>query len=360
MIQGSEPIKVLVVEDSPVVRELICHILTSDPQIQVIGSATTGEEAIEAVALKGPDLVTMDVHLPGITGYEATRQIMETCPVPIIIVSASYDPRDLAKTFQMIEAGALAILPPPPGIGHPEFRARADELIRTVKLMSEIKVVKRWPKSLKKPAPGIAIKQTPARIKVVALGASTGGPLVLKIILERLAEAFAAPVLIVQHMSPGFIPGFAQWLQEASRFPVRVACHRDQILPGQAYVAPDGFHMAVDRGGRIALDTQAPVNGMRPAISHLFRSVAECYGPNAIGILLTGMGSDGAQELALMKEKGAITMAQDKESSVIHGIPGEAIKLGAAAYVLAPEQIAELLKTLVADQDKLTKAEFSK
>lgn len=342
----AEPIKVLVVEDSPVVRDLISHILTNAPGIRVIAAAATGEAAIEAAARLQPDLITMDVNLPGIDGYEATRRIMETCPVPIIIVSASYDPKDLGKTFRMVEAGALAILPSPVGIGHPEFQARADELIRTVKLMSEIKVVRRWPKAAAK-LPRIAVKTTPARIELVALGASTGGPVVLKTILAGLGADFPAPVLMVQHMSPGFVTGLADWLRQSTGFPVQVARQGEQILPGNAYLAPDGSHMGIDRCGRIELNNAVPVNGLRPAIAPLFRSVAERYGPHAAGILLTGMGADGAAELALMKERGAITIAQDKESSVVHGIPGEAIKLGAAIYVLAPEQISELLKALV-------------
>jgi len=343
----SGPIKVLVVEDSPVVRDLLSYILSNDPGIRVIGAAATGEEAIRTAARLRPDLITMDVNMPGINGFDATRRIMESCPSPIIIVSASYDPKDLAKTFQAVEAGALTFLPPPLGIGHPEFQGRADELIRTVKLMSEIKVVRRWPKSPAKAAPRIEVKQSPKKIEVVALGASTGGPLVLKMILEGLGAGFPVPVLMVQHMSPGFVTGLAEWLQQSSRFPVRVAQHQEQIRPGQAYLAPDGLHMEVDRFGRIELSTQAPVNGLRPAIAPLFRSVAEFYGPSAVGILLTGMGADGAAEMALMKAKGAVTIAQDKESSVVHGMPGEAIKLGAAVYVLAPEKIAELLNVLV-------------
>ncbi len=344
-------IKVLVVEDSLVVRELISHILTGDPHIQVIGSAATGEEAVEAAARTRPDLITMDVNMPGINGYEATRRIMETCPVPIIIVSASYDPRDLSKTFRAMEAGALAILPPPLGPGHRESRARANELIRTVKLMSEIKVVRRWPQSQTTPAPPrIEARKTLAKIEIVTMGASTGGPVVLKQILEGLGVGFPAAVLVVQHMSPGFIPGLAEWLSRSTRWPVQVARHHKQLLPGQVYLAPDGFHMRVNRFGLIELSSGAPVNGMCPAISPLFSSVAEHYGPKAAGVLLTGMGSDGAAELALMKERGAVTIAQDKESSVVHGIPGEAIRLGAAMYVLGPEQIAQLLKALVENQ----------
>ncbi|HEY9073674.1 MAG TPA: CheB methylesterase domain-containing protein, partial [Desulfobaccales bacterium] len=171
-------------------------------------------------------------------------------------------------------------------------------------------------------------------------------PLVLKKILAGLGADFPAPVLMVQHMSPGFVTGLAEWLDQSAGFAVRVAQNQELIRPGHAYLAPDDYHMGIDRFGRIELNREAPVNGLRPAIAPLFRSVAERYGPHAVGILLTGMGADGAAELALMKEKGAITMAQDKESSVVHGIPGEAIKLGAAMYILAPEQIAELLKTL--------------
>jgi two-component system chemotaxis response regulator CheB len=340
-----EPIKVLVVEDSPVVRDLISHILSHDPDIRVIAAAATGEQAIEAAARLKPDLITMDVNLPGIDGYEATRRIMEANPAPIIIVSASYDPQNLGKTFRMVEAGALAILPPPLGIGHPEYRVRAAELIRTVKLMSEIKVVRRWAKAAAR-LPGIEVKRASKSIEVVALGASTGGPLVLKKILAGLGADFPAPVLMVQHMSPGFITGLAEWLQQSAGFPVRVAQDQELIRPGHAYLAPDGYHMVIDRFGRIELNTEAPVNGLRPAIAPLFRSLAERYGPHAVGILLTGMGADGALELAALKAKRALTIAQDKESSVVHGIPGEAIKLGAATYVLAPEQIAELLKTL--------------
>ena len=347
-------INVLVVEDSPTVRELITHILGSDPDIAVVGTAVSGEDAVAAAARLRPDLITMDINLPGINGYEATRRIMETCPTRIIIVSASHDPKDVARSLRVVEAGALTILPPPLGLGHPEFQIRAAELIRTVKLMSEIKVVRRWPKAPApaKAAPRVEVKPVPKKIELVAMGASTGGPLVLKTILAGLGPGFPAPVLIVQHMSPGFVPGLAEWLRQSTGFPVQVAQDRQEILPGQAYLAPDGFHMGVDRFGRVELNTAPPVGGLRPAVAPLFRSVAQTYGPSAVAILLTGMGDDGVAEMALMKEKGAVTIAQDKESSVVHGMPGEAIKLGAALYALGPEQIAELLKNLIEPDQK--------
>jgi len=350
-------INVLVVEDSPVVRELIIHILDSDPEISVIGAAARGEDGVEAAARLQPDVITMDINLPGINGYEATRRIMETAPTRIVIVSASYDPQDVAKSLRVVEAGALAILPPPLGMNHPGFQARAAELIRLVKLMSEIKVVRRWPKpqAVLKPQPRIEVPRPP-KIEVVAMGASTGGPLVLKRILGSLGAGFPVPVLLVQHMSPGFVPGLAEWLRQTTGYPVQVAQHRQEILPGQAYLAPDGWHMEVDRRGRIELSDAAPIVGLRPAIAPLFRSLSQFYGSRAVGILLTGMGDDGVIELARMREMGAVTIAQDKESSVVHGMPGEAIKLGAAAYILGPEQIAALLKALIEPDWKAQKA----
>jgi two-component system chemotaxis response regulator CheB len=187
----------------------------------------------------------------------------------------------------------------------------------------------------------------PTEIRVVAIGASTGGPIVLQTILSRLPKNFLVPVLIVQHMASGFIHGFAEWLSQSSRLPVHVAANREYLLPGHAYVAPDGFQMGVEMGGRIALSKDEPENGLRPSVSYLFRSVAKVFGPNAVGVLLTGMGKDGAEELKLMRQKGAVTIAQDEESSVVHGMPGEAIELDATTYVLSPDKISEALISLV-------------
>ncbi len=184
------------------------------------------------------------------------------------------------------------------------------------------------------------------------MGASTGGPVVLESILSSLPSNFPAPILIVQHMAPGFVEGFAEWLRQATGFSVRVATHGEPLLPGRAYVAPDGFHMGVEAGGHIVLSKQEPENGLRPAISYLFRSVGTLYCENAVGIVLTGMGKDGAEELKAMKEKGAITIAQDQESALVYGIPGQAIQLGGVTYVLSPEKIAATLTSL-ASQYKL-------
>lgn len=343
-------IKVLVVEDSPVVREFLVHILGSDPGIRVVGTARDGEEALEAIARKQPDVITMDVHMPKMNGLDATRRIMETCPTPIVVVSGSTDPREVATTFEAMEAGALAVLRRPAGIGHPDHAATARELVQTVKLMSEVKVVRRWSRARRKaavPLPAQArLDRAPGKCKIVALGASTGGPPVLQTILSQLPGDFPAPVLIVQHMAGGFIRGFIEWLAHSSRLPIHLAAHGEQILPGHVYVAPDEFQMKAERGGRIALTREPPENGLRPSVSCLFRSVAEVYGGDAVAGLLTGMGRDGAEELKLLKDGGAITFAQDKDSSVVHGMPGEAIKLDAATFVLSPGKIAATLTSL--------------
>lgn len=343
-------IRVLIVEDSPVAREFLTYILASDPAIQVAGVARNGAEAMEAVARLRPDVITMDIHMPIIDGFEATRRIMETVPTPIVIVSGSTGATEVASTFRAMEVGALAVVLRPPGMNHDAFEAGSKELIRTVKLMSEIKVVRRIPPVVRGRMPGrpsIAPSPIlPTGIQVAAMGASTGGPLALRRILSGLPQDLPFPLLIVQHIAPGFIRGFVEWLSGASGFPVRIASHGELPMPGQAYLAPDGLHMGVGTGLRIVLSDHAPENGLRPAVAHLFRSVAQVLGPAAVGVLLTGMGRDGAQELKAMKDKGAITIAQDEESSVVHGMPGEAIKAEAATYVLPPEGIAGFLATL--------------
>ncbi|MBI3995170.1 MAG: chemotaxis response regulator protein-glutamate methylesterase, partial [Nitrospirae bacterium] len=285
-------------------------------------------------------------------GLEATRRIMETHPVPIVIVSGSLDPREVTTSFRAMEAGALAVLPRPAGLGHPGHEAMAKELVQTVKLMSEVKVVKRWIRPHRQTAVGAVrepplLRQAPAEIKLIAIGASTGGPVVLQTILSRLPKDFSVPVLVVQHMVSDFIPGFVEWLDQTCPIPIHVAAHGESVLPGHAYIAPGGYQMKAETGRKVLLTRDEPENGHRPSVSYLFRSVAEAFGGRAVGVLLTGMGKDGAEELKLMKDRGAVTIAQDGESSVVHGMPGEAIKLDGAEYVLPPDKIAAVLINLV-------------
>jgi two-component system chemotaxis response regulator CheB len=346
-------VKVLIVEDSPVQQALLGHILSTDPEMRVIGTANNGAEAVDFVTRQRPDVITMDLNMPQMNGLDATRRIMETTPVPIVIVSANWDPQEVATTFRAMEAGALAGVEKPRGPGHKDFEATAQQLVQTIKLMSEVKVVRRWPRrQIEQPAPFLApplpeMMQPTTAIKMVAIGASTGGPPVLQTLLSSLPKQFSVPVLIVQHIAAGFLPGLVEWLSQVTHFPVRIPAHGDLLLPGHAYLAPDGFHLGVERGPRAVLNQAPPENNLRPAVSHLFRSVAETLGNQAVGVLLTCMGKDGAAELKMLRDKGAITIAQDKESSAVHGMPGEAIQLGAVTHVLSPERIVEALVKLV-------------
>ncbi len=344
-------IKVLIVEDSPVMQELLAYTINSDPDFSIVGIAADGEEAIEMVIKKCPDVIAMDCYMPKLDGHQATRKIMEIKPTPIVIVTGSLIAKDVAITFSLIEAGALAIVKKPHSVNHPEYKNDARTLIHMLKLMSEVKVVRRssrisYKKEINKP---ITKKTTIAvsEIKIVAIGASTGGPLILQKIILGLPRKLPVPVLIVQHISPGFVNGFMEWLANTTNFPLHIASQGEFPLPGHIYIAPDGSHMGVENGPRIVLSNHAAENGLRPSVAFLFRTVANIYGSGAVGIMLTGMGRDGAEELKLMKDNGAITIAQNEESSVVFGMPGEAIKLNAATLILSSEEISTTLDTLI-------------
>lgn len=340
------PIRLLVVEDSPSVREFLLYLFASDPGIQVIATASNGEEAVAVVKSRHPDVITMDLHMPKMDGYTATRAIMESVPTPIVIVTGSSAESDRHATLAALEAGALAVMKRPNAIGHPSHAATARELIQTVKLMSEIKVVKRWAKPHPEPeklAEPPLIPESARPPRIVAIGSSTGGPLVLQQILSGLPRDFPLPIVIVQHIAQGFSEGFAEWLGTASGFATHIAEDGVHLRPGHAYIIPSGLQGYVDRRGYILLKKDSAENGHCPSVSTLFRSVTQAYGGASIGILLTGMGQDGATELGQMRSRGALTIAQDKQSSVVHGMPGSAIAQGAATHVLDPEKIVALL-----------------
>ena len=350
-IQGSSIIRVLIVEDSFTVRQHLEYVINSDEQLEVVGLAEDGEEGVRLAKLKRPDIVTMDIHMPKMDGFEATRRIMEECPVPIVVVTSSWDPDSVKNSFRAIDAGALVALEKPPGPGHPRSNKLAAKLVQTIKTMSEVRVVRRtWPKMKPGGAPAVSPAGGPAvarkRIEVVAIGASTGGPPVLKNIFSALGQGFSVPILIVQHIASGFLEGMVEWINKESRLSVRIASDEEHIRRGVVYFAPDGHHMGVTGGGRIVLSEGPVENGVQPSVSHLFRSVTKAYGGRGAGVLLTGMGKDGAVELAQMRERGAVTIAQDKDSCVVYGMPAEAIKLNGAVHILSPEGITGFLNSM--------------
>jgi two-component system chemotaxis response regulator CheB len=343
--EPAAPIRVLLVDDSPVACALLLHLIDGDPLLEAVGVAADGEEGVFAAARLRPDVVVMDIHMPRRDGFSAARQIMETCPTRIVMVTASTRAKDVASTFQALEAGALAVLAKPTGPGDPAFESVAAELLQTVRLMAAVPVVRRWPRS-RRPAVPVAVAST-ARVGVVAFGASTGGPIVLQEILSRLPQDLPVPLLIVQHISLGFAEGFAEWLAKSTGHAVRVAVHGEPALPGVAYVAPNGAQMRLLANRHIDLADAPAEHGLKPSVSYLFRSLAATFGSATIGVLLTGMGRDGARELKMLRDTGAVTIAQDSATSIVFGMPGEAVKLGAAMYVLPPDAIAATLNRLV-------------
>ncbi len=340
-------IRVLIVEDSPTLRMLLKTILESDPEIAVIGMAASGEEGVrQALALK-PDLITMDVHLPGMDGFAATRRIMEERPTPIIIVSSSVDHHEVLTTFNAIQAGALEVLQKPTSINHPDFAALRERLLTTVKLMAEVKVIRHYRSPMTRRSAG-ELPRSGRAFSLLAIGASTGGPAALNAILKELPAEFPLPVLIVQHMTTGFTAGLVAWLQLESRLRVKIAEDGEVLRAGTVYVAPDDTHLMVTARGVVGLSKAPLVSHVRPSATVLFESVARIYGPDAIGVLLTGMGDDGAAGLRAMRERGAATIAQDETTSAVYGMPKAAVELGAAEQVLPLPQIPAAVLALVA------------
>ena len=331
-------IRVLIVDDSPVQRELLQQILTSDPEIEVVGMACDGEEGVREALAKKPDIITMDIHMPNMDGIEATRKIMSLYPVPIVVISASSSEMEVASSFEALEAGAIAIAEKLNFVS-----GNTQKLVETVKLMSEIKMVRRVThlkneKIEKKSIPQIQSLE----IRVIAVGVSTGGPPVLQEIFKNLPTNFP-PILVVQHITPGFLKGLSDWLAQTTQKTIKIATQGEKPEANQIYFAPEDYHMGLDVLSKIVLTKDQPENGHRPSASFLFRSCAKNFGNKTLGILLTGMGHDGAEGLKLMKESGAFTIAQNKETSIIFGMPAEAIALKAVSKILSPLEISDFI-----------------
>jgi len=253
-------IRVLVAEDSPSIRELLIYILSTDPELKVVGTAENGKEAVDAVMRLKPDIVTMDIHMPKMDGFETTRRIMETTPTPIVIVSGVGRIKEAAYTFKLLEAGALTVVLRPPAFDNPGNKAAVDDLIQTVKLMSEVKVVRRGISSESRDRKA-EISKTPeaaSGIQLIAIGASAGGPQALQKLLSRFPQNLSVPVLIVQHIAAGFLEGLVDWLAGPIRLPLRIAARGEKLLPGHCYIAPDNFHMGVGPDLRIVLSSNEP------------------------------------------------------------------------------------------------------
>jgi len=346
-------IRVVVAEDSSTARALLVSMFESDPEFQVVGEAGDGREAVELVRKLRPDLVTMDVRMPHMDGLEATRRIMVEVPTPIIVVSATLDNDDVAASMRAIRAGALTALAKPPGPGAPDFEVGRARFLATVRALSSVKVVGHRLRTLSRnwPAPKTGV-QPRLRGSIVALAASTGGPGALRSVLDALPFDFPVPILVVQHLSPGFLGGFVEWLGSTCRLPIKIAAQGDQLTRGTVYIAPEDRHLTVTGQGQVRFTADAPVDGFRPSASVLFESVANLYGRSAVAAILTGMGRDGVIGLRRIRELGGRIIAQDEQTSSVWGMPAAAIDEGLADFVLPISMVPAKLVEMVSQESK--------
>lgn len=342
-------IKILIVDDSKIETKLLKHLFESQPDMQVIGCARDGKEAVEMAASLNPDLITMDLEMPIMDGHTATRLIMSQNPVPIVVISSKLNVSVRDMTYLALEAGAVSVLPKPDNINPKKFEESNQQIIDTVRSMAEIKVIKRRfnISSPEEKKLSFTDKIQPEKhFELIAIGTSIGGPQTLKNLLSELPENFPVPIVIVQHMTKGFIEGFTKWLNNNTHLKVKNVTDHEKLQKGLIYFAPDQVHLTVQRNqeGLVAkLIKSEPVSGFCPSINVLMKSVAKTCGKNAIGILLTGMGSDGADGLYELKQAGGHTLIQDKKSCVVFGMAGVAESLGAVDKVVEINKMPEYL-----------------
>lgn len=373
MIINNNPkiIKILIVEDSPVATIVLKRIFAPSAEIEVVGTATNGLEALELIPTLDPDVICTDLHMAKMNGIEFTREVMLKFPRPILVISASVQKKDTANVFKLLEAGAVDVFPKPETGLQSDNDRLGKELINKVKILSGVKVftlhrnrinyqeqkqleidrqtikitpLERLTKADAKPSsPLVTPSPLSSRIEVVAIGASTGGPQALQTILTELPANFPVPGICVQHISQGFLEGLVSWLDSRSRVKVKIASVGELLQAGVIYFPPEGHHLEVNSSGRCVCPAAPPVGGHRPSITVTFNSVARQYGSKAAGVLLTGMGRDGADGMLAIAGAGGLTVAQNEATSIVFGMPKEAIALGAAQHILPITAIAPLL-----------------
>lgn len=345
-------IRVLIVEDSAVVREHLRRIIGADPRLEVAGLAASGEEALELLDRVSPDVISMDIHLPGMQGLEVTRLIMTRRPTPIVVVSG-INMEDLNLTMQALKAGALSVVEKPVASSHQDYDALASRLCTQLVIMSEVKVVRQrgfLPKM--DPTPTRSPRAKSSGFRLLGLAASTGGPSALAQVLSGLGPGFPLPVAVVQHMTPGFVNGFADWIGSVCHLPVTVVQSRTVMKPGHVYIAPSDHHLVVHEL-TADLDDSPPVGSHRPSANCLFSSMAASLGPSAFGVLLTGMGDDGAAGLREIRAAGGMTLAEDESTAVVFGMPAAAAQIGAVCEALPVGSIAPRILELLESRRSL-------
>lgn len=338
-------IRVLVVEDSQVIREFLSHLIERDPRLELAAAVESAEEALRILDQVFPDVISMDIRLPGMNGFEATKQIMRDRPTPIVVVSASVEREDLRVTMNALRAGALTVLEKPSGSTSSDYEALAERLCTQLAIMSQVKVIRR-----RGAATGLGSVQDWPRVRPIAVSgksgdqvlgivASTGGPSALAQVLSGLGADFPLPILVVQHITASFLDGFASWLENVCPFSVEIVRDRAALQGGKVYLAAPDRHLCALKAF-VRSDGGPPVSAQRPSGTVLFQSMARTHGSQAIGILLTGMGEDGAEGLLRLRECGGYTIAEHESTAVVYGMPAEAVRLGAACESLPLPSIA--------------------
>ncbi len=347
------PIRVLIVDDSLVAREMLAQILATDPSITVVGMARDGQEAVDAVAQLRPDLVTMDIHMPKMDGLIATERIMAYHPTPILVVSSSVHGEGMGRAFDALKNGALEVIKKPEPRDWADLERIGKDVIRKVKVLSRVKVIthisgRHERRSTVVPATAPVVGGR----SVVAIGSSTGGPSALLEVLGRLPANFPVPIIIAQHIAEGFVPGLVNWLDSGCKIKVCEAVDGAEMQSGAAHIAPTGANLELR--GR-ALHFGEPEAGQLyiPCADTLFESVARSAGRSGIGVILTGMGADGAKGLKLLREVGGATIAQDEATSIVYGMPRAAVEIGAAGHVLPVHEIAAQVVRLATGVDTI-------
>ncbi len=350
----ADAIKVLLVDDSPTFRHMLRRIIDADPGLTVIGEAQNGEEAVDKVRELRPNVVLMDLIMPGMNGLETTSEIMHDTPTPVIVVSASLETWETDIAFDAINAGALAVYQKPVGPRDPDHAEQIAALLNTVRTMAGVRVIHHWRRG-DRPRPE-AIKEIVrsaakefARPELTGIVSSTGGPAALSEIIKALPANLSYPVAIAQHIAADFVPSMVSWLSSLTPLPITIAREGESPRSGHIYVSPADAHLSLTSGRRFHLERRPGLSRYTPSGDILLQSMAAHYGNEAVGVVLTGMGDDGARGLKAMHDAGALTIAQDEATSVVFGMPKEAIQLGAALHVLPIGEIAAMLVKLSND-----------
>ncbi len=329
-------IKVLIIDDSALIRKMLTEIIDAAPDMKAVGAAPDPLVAREMIRSLNPDVITLDVEMPKMDGIEFLEKLMRLRPMPVVMVSTLTE-KGSDTTIRALELGAVDFVAKPKMDISGGMKAYAAEITDKIRIAASARIKTRLPLNLPpKPALPSLGPRNASTEKLIIVGASTGGTEALKDFLLEL-PADAPGVLITQHMPAGFTKSFALRLDSLCKITVSEAVHGERVLPGHAYIAPGDFHMAVKRSGAnyiVDLNNGAPVNRHRPSVEVLFRSAAQCVGPNAVGVMLTGMGKDGATAMLEMKQAGSYNLAQNEESCVVFGMPKEAIAVGAVDEVV--------------------------